>query len=109
MENKKALALIEDIKKNVEKNGFDPEKVVDQLKDLREMAKEEQDPLLVKAIRLTYEYIEEKGTFNVSFLEETEGQYGNFFYFLDLVRQSDNKYNREELQELSSVLKEQNT
>lgn len=45
------------------KNGFVAETLIDNLKKLREYSLEEQNPVLTKAIRLTYEHLEENGAF----------------------------------------------
>ena len=107
MIDKKAVQLINDLKASVEKNGVNAETAVDQLKELREIIKQHNDPMVVKSIRLVYEFMEEKGTFSISFLEDAD-ESANFNYFLDLIANSDNPYNREELGELNTFLKEQN-
>ncbi len=40
--------------------------VVEDLKNLREFAKKEQNPLAIKVLRLTYEYIEQNETFDIN-------------------------------------------
>ncbi len=84
-------------------------KLVDALKELRELVKEQDpDPLVVKVLRLTYEYLEQNGVFNISFLEDPDASnISNLEYLLELIDHADNEYNREELRELSNVLKEQ--
>ena len=63
MENPSALKLINKIQLDLFKNGFDAEKLVADLKKLREYSLEEQNPVLTKALRLTYEHIEANGAF----------------------------------------------
>jgi len=107
MKDKNALKLIEVMKRDFNENGFEAEHIIENLKQLREYSKEENDPMLTKVLRLTYEYIEINGTFNIAFLEDaTSADISNFEYFLDLVAHSENQYNREELQELGDFLKE---
>lgn len=48
------------------KTGFDAETLIGDLKKLRELALDEQNPVLVKAIRLTYEHIEENNAFLIA-------------------------------------------
>lgn len=69
----KTVKTIESIKKDVEKNGVVAEKVVKQLKELRPLFIDvDPDPLITRVIRLTYEYIDEKGAFDLDFLSEPE-------------------------------------
>ena len=43
----------------VEKKGVEAPKLIETLKELRNIALQEQDPLVVKTLRLMYEFIEE--------------------------------------------------
>lgn len=63
MENPNAQKLINKIQKDLFKNGFVAQTLVADLKKLREYALEEQNPVLVKALRLTYEHIEANDAF----------------------------------------------
>lgn len=63
MENPSAQKLINKIQLDLFKKGFDAETLVADLKKLREFSMEEQNPVLTKALRLTYEHIEENGAF----------------------------------------------
>lgn len=63
MENPSAQKLISKMQVDLFKNGFDAEKLIADLKKLREYALEEQNPVLTKAIRLAYEHLEENGAF----------------------------------------------
>ena len=63
VENPNAQKLINKIQLDLFKNGFDAEKLIADLKKLREYSLEEQNPVLTKAIRLTYEHLEENGAF----------------------------------------------
>lgn len=93
-----------------EKAGkMDTPKLVEELKELRELVKDQDpDPLVVKVLRLTFEYLEQNGEFNISFLEDPDASnISNLEYLLELIDHADNEYNREELRELSNVLKEQ--
>lgn len=65
MENPSAQKLIKKIQVDLFKNGFVAETLIADLKRLREYALEEQNPVLVKAIRLTYEHLEANGSFLV--------------------------------------------
>lgn len=65
MENPSALKLINKIQVDLFKNGFNAEALVADLKKLREYSLEENNPVLTKALRLTYEHIEANGAFLV--------------------------------------------
>ena len=59
--NDKLSAII----KMVEKNGVTAPELISELKALRTIALTEKDPLVVKVLRLTYEYLTENESFNV--------------------------------------------
>ncbi len=109
--NKNLESIIED----VEKNGINVKMIVEKLKELRELALKEKDPLVTKVLRLTYEYLTEKSCFNIQaqYEEDDEGnEYPieiedkeNFIYFLNLLLRSDHKVNREEIKDYRSALK----
>lgn len=63
MENPSALKLINKIQLDLFKKGFNAEVLIADLKKLREYSLEENNPVLTKAIRLTYEHIEANGAF----------------------------------------------
>lgn len=63
MENPSAQKLINKIQLDLFKNGFDAERLIADLKKLREYSLEEQNPVLTKALRLTYEHLEANGAF----------------------------------------------
>jgi len=63
VENPSALKLINKIQLDLFKKGFEAEVLIADLKKLREYSLEENNPVLTKAIRLTYEHIEANGAF----------------------------------------------
>ena len=63
MESKKAQKLIDKILSELDHAGIILNTVVDDLKELRTYALEQQNPLLVKVLRLTYQHLEENETF----------------------------------------------
>jgi hypothetical protein len=89
--------------------------LIDDLKELRELALKEQDPLVVKVLRLTYEFLDGRKAFDVQgqFEEDEEGsEYPveiedkeNLLYLLDLLKKADHKINREEIKDYRSALK----
>ncbi|MBL4862402.1 MAG: hypothetical protein JKY09_05225 [Crocinitomicaceae bacterium] len=106
---------LESIIKNVEKDGIKAENLIDDLKELREYALKEQDPLVTKVLRLSYEYLAEKNSFDVQAQfeeDEEENEYpieiednDNFMYLLTLLKNADHKINREEIKDYRTALK----
>ena len=111
--NKKLDAIIA----KVEKEGILAAGLIDELKELREFALKEQDPLVTKVIRLSYEYLIENESFDVQaqYDEDEEGSefpieiedQENFLYLLNLLKNSDHKINREEIKDYRTALKEE--
>ena len=62
--NIKSSELLKQVKKSIA-NDIDAEFLVDKLKKFREALSEQNLPRLKKAIRLTYEHLEEFGNFNI--------------------------------------------
>jgi len=119
VENPTAQKLIHKIQLDLFKNGFVAETLVADLKKLREYALEEQNPVLVKAIRLTYEHIEENGAFligipddepiegfedNTSETTSNENNLESLDYLLNLFTDLKNKTNLSDLKEYNKAL-----
>lgn len=112
-----ANKLLEKIISKVEKEGILADGLIDELKELREFALKEQDPLVTKVIRLTYEYLIENQAYDVEAqYEEDEdgGEYPleiddkeNLLYLLSLLKSADHKINREEIKDYRTALKEE--
>jgi hypothetical protein len=111
--NKKLDAIIA----KVEKEGILAAGLIEELKELREFALKEQDPLVTKVIRLSYEYLTENESFDVQaqydededgseFPIEIEDQ-DNLLYLLNLLKNADHKINREEIKDYRTALKEE--
>ena len=106
---------LETIIKKVEKDGVSATGLVDELKALREYALKEQDPLVTKVLRLTYEYLIDNNSFDVQaqYDEDEEGnEYPleiedkeNLLYLLSLLENADHKINREEIKDYRTALK----
>ena len=109
--NDKLSAII----KMVEKNGVTAPELISELKALRTIALTEKDPLVVKVLRLTYEYLSDNESFNVEgqFEEDEEGneypieieEKENLLYLLNLLKNAEHKVNREELKDYRTSLK----
>lgn len=111
-----ANKMIQAIIAKVEKSGISADGLIDDLKALREYALKEQDPLVTKVLRLTYEFLTDKEAFNVEaqYEEDEDGsEYPleiddkeNLLYLLNLLLDADHKINREEIKDYRTALKE---
>lgn len=113
--DKETNKLLNKLRTLVENKGIVKEDVVQLLKDLRPKYIEQNEPLITRVVRLTAEYIEEHGTFDLNLLaeEDEEGNIDeqidmestdsfnevkeNFLYLIDLMAHPDNQMNKEEL------------
>lgn len=66
LKNPKALKLVDKIQRDLMRNGIIVNTLVEDLKQLRPFAIEEENPLLAKVIRLTYEHIEATNSFEIA-------------------------------------------
>ena len=108
-------AKIDKLIAQVEK-GFSTDSIIPLLMDLREDALKDEDPLLAKTFRLAAECIKENDCFDHT-VEKEENEEGeefllepgsdseNFIYLLQLIKKSENKFNREEIKEMRTFLK----
>lgn len=118
LENPKAQKLLNKIQRDLMRNGIITNTIVDDLKELRPYAVEEQNPLLAKVIRLTYEHIETYQTFDIpipedepvegfeaenSSVSEVDPQ-ESLDYLLSLMAEPENRINALELREYSNNL-----
>ena len=71
MENLEAQKIINTIQQGVLKTGIVTDTIAAQLKELRPFAIEEEDPTLTKVIRLTYEHLDNYGSFNIPLPDDT--------------------------------------
>ena len=100
------------------RNGIITNTLVDDLKELRPFAVDEQNPLLAKVIRLTYEHLEAYQTFDIPIPEDeplegfedanegtsTVDPQESLDYLLSLMAEPNNKVNALELREYSNNL-----
>jgi len=70
LKNPKGLKLLNNIQRNLMRNGIIINTIVEDLKELRPYAVEDENPLLAKVIRLTYEHIENYQAFNIPIPED---------------------------------------
>ena len=104
MNNPKAKELLKKVVVDVEAEAS-VESISEQLLEIRKIALQLDDPLVVKTLRIIKEKIEEDESldFDVELeipeedLEEYEEPENHLSYLLNLIIDSDNKYNREEI------------
>jgi len=102
MKNQKANELIGKILKEIESNSVNASVLIPMFKDLRELAKAEEDPLITRSLRLVYEHLEENGGWEFQTLEDSELVEENLSYLVTLYEKSENKYNRDEIREIAN-------
>lgn len=120
VENTHAQKLIKKVQSDLIANGLVVDEIVTDLKKLREFALLEENPVLVKAIRLTYEHILENEAFLIDIPsdepldEETETDVDqeitlehnpeSLNYILSLFTDPENKHNIVDLKDYNSKL-----
>ncbi|MFD1163488.1 MULTISPECIES: hypothetical protein [Hwangdonia] len=116
MENKNAIKLIDKILKDLDKTGFDSDTLIDDIKTLRTYALEQQIPLVVKVLRLSYEHIEANNSFFIPIpndepieedgtVETTDTTpVESFKYLISLIGNLNNKSNVADLKEYRDLL-----
>lgn len=119
MKNPKAQKLIDKIQRDLMRNGLITNTVVEDLKQLRPFAIEEENPLLAKVIRLTYEHVQATDSFEIAIpddepIEENEEEITaiesspqeSLDYLLSLMHDTSIKNNVMDLREYSRALTE---
>ncbi|TVZ28468.1 hypothetical protein JM83_3599 [Gillisia sp. Hel_I_86] len=117
MKNPKAQKLIDKIQHDLMRNGLIINTLVEDLKQLRPFAIEEEDPLLAKVIRLTYEHVKATNSFEIPIpedepLDENENEITaiestpqeSLDYLLSLMHDTSIKNNVIDLREYSNAL-----
>lgn len=101
---------IESLKTAYQNEKAVTEEMINDMKALRESFKVLEQPTIVKSIRLVYEHLASHDSLdNLSYWEEEEislEETPSFEYYLGLLTNPTNKYNREEIKELNILLKE---
>ena len=115
MEQKKAQQKLKEIISEVEKNNAISPSLVENLMVLRTYAVEAKQPVIAKALRLASEHIEENESFIIPIPtdEPLEGEEDDvqmitgaesFIYFMNLIKNSKNKINLEEIREYNRLM-----
>ncbi len=119
MNNSKYYKILKEIKSEIATNGIS-DSIIDNLKALRVMVVDENQPLLAKALRLTYQHIEKNKTFNVAIpddepiegveKDDTEVEINpveSLTYLLSNMEDISNKMNIADIREFVADMKEQ--
>jgi len=119
--NKETIKKIDALKKYVESKGIVKDEVVKLLTELRPHFIEQKEPLVTRVIRLTAEYIGDKGNFDLNLLaeEDEDGNLDeeldmessdsfndskeNFLFLVDLFAHPDNQMNKDELRRIKQL------
>lgn len=100
--NKRLSALVQMAAKS-----FDAEEIAAELMSIRELAKEEKDPAIIKILRLAAEYIQANESFELGYVEGDEEdvvEMSDFEYLMELIIHCDREANRSEIREYRNLL-----
>lgn len=118
MENKQALKLIEKIQKDLLQDKFVVSEIVEDLKKIREITLELNNPVVTKAIRLAYEHLDSNNAFFIGIPDDEpvdskeseieaniseENNIESFNYFLSLFTDLSKKNNVLDLKEYNKA------
>ncbi len=112
MKNDKAQKLYKAIIGKLEKGEVDADKLSKQIDELREIARSIEDPLVLKTLRFIKEKLGQNDGFELEIeAEEEEDEEvelevpeNQLLYLFQLLVESDNKYNREEIKQYRAAL-----
>lgn len=90
---------IQAMQKHARSTGVDTS-LIPHLKRLRPhfIDTEEADPVVTKLLRMSYEHVEDEGSFKLVILEEEESPVEQFDYLMQLFARRDHPMNRQEMQ-----------
>lgn len=118
MQNKQAIQIIEKIQKEIFQNKLNIDSAINDLKKVREITMEENNPVLTKALRLAFEHLEENNAFLIEIPNDEslddeneieapkyskENNIESFDYFLSLVTDCSKKNNLLDLREYNKA------
>ncbi|PJR04396.1 hypothetical protein [Avrilella dinanensis] len=116
MENPKANQLIKEIIKSVDSKDTEYANLASKLKEIRTFALEEQNPTVVKALRLCAEHLAENNNFLINIPNDepidedaenneiTHDANESLSYFLNLLLDLNNKHNISDLKEFNKKM-----
>src|SRR5690606_35361066 len=116
VENPKANQLIKEIIKSVDSKNTEYANLASKLKEIRTLALEEQNPTVVKALRLCAEHLAENNNFLINIPNDepidedaenneiTHDANESLSYFLNLLLDLNNKHNISDLKEFNKKM-----
>ena len=112
MKNDKAQKLYKAIIGKLEKGEVDVDKISKQIDELRDIARSIEDPLVLKTLRFIKEKLAQNDGFQLEIEAEEEEDdevelevpENQLVYLFQLLVESDNKYNREEIKQYRAAL-----
>lgn len=112
MKNDKAQKIYKAIISDLEKGSVDVDKITGQIDDLRVIAKQIEDPLVLKTLRFIKEKLAQGDGFELEIETDEEEEEDveievpedQLLYLFQLLVDSDNKYNREEIKQYRAAL-----
>ena len=124
LKSPEAQKLIKKILDDLDHVGIITNTLVNDLQHLRPFAVEEKEPVIAKAIRLTYEHIESYGTFDIPIpidepIDDSEVDFEmhedhepetvvrpkeSLYYLVSLMKDADNRMNLQEIREFNESL-----
>ncbi len=105
MRNPKGNDILKQLISEIETTGISTA-IIAPLQEARELAKNENDPLITRALRLLWQHIEANDAFEIPLAEEIETPEDNIIFFLSLCVKGDNELNRDELRIMTQQLQE---
>lgn len=105
LDHPRILNILDKLREQYVKNQRVTAEMIEEMKVMRQLFIELEQPTIVKSIRLAYEHVQKYGKFDPMYLEE-DSEDSEFEYYLDLLTNPTNKYNRDEIKELNILLKE---
>lgn len=115
MKNDKAQKIYNDIISKLEKEDLNVDELTGQIDDLRVIARELEDPLVLKTLRFIKEKLASGEEFALEIEQEEEEEEeeveievpeNQLLYLFQLLVDSDNKYNRDEIKQYRAALQE---
>lgn len=118
MQNKQAIQLIEKIQKEISSKKHDFSSIIEDLKKVREITMDMNNPVLTKALRLSFEHLEVNNAFLIEIPNDdpideesetekevysTENNLESFNYFLSLLVDCSKKNNLLDLKEYNKA------
>lgn len=111
MKNEKAQKIIKELITEAGNESVDVAKVSTKIDALREIARELQDPLVLKTLRFVKEKLAEGNGFELDLENDEEEEFevpeNQLQYLFQLLLDSENKYNREEIKIFRTALQEE--